>query len=119
MPRCSGFKQDGSPCERIVSASQSYCFAHDPSKAEERSRNASRAGKRRPSREIASLKNEIRDYVKAVHKGELDRNDARAMFDGYKVLVALLRLERDVLLEDEITAKLEELERGIGSPHSA
>jgi hypothetical protein len=45
MPRCAGNKDDGSPCERIVKASQRYCYSHDPERAEERKRNASRGGR--------------------------------------------------------------------------
>ena len=34
MPRCAGSKPDGTPCERIVGASQTYCFSHDPARKE-------------------------------------------------------------------------------------
>jgi hypothetical protein len=40
MPRCAGKKEDGSPCERIVGASHTYCYSHDPKRAAERRPNA-------------------------------------------------------------------------------
>lgn len=56
MPRCSGNKPDGTPCERIVAASQTYCFSHDPARKEERRRNAARAGRSKPNKELVEIK---------------------------------------------------------------
>ncbi len=46
MTRCAACKPDNTPCECIVAASQSYCYAHDPAHAETRRRSASKGGKR-------------------------------------------------------------------------
>ena len=64
MPRCSGKKEDGSPCERIVGASQSYCYSHDPKRAAERRRNASRGGRSKANAEIAGLKAQLERVMK-------------------------------------------------------
>ncbi len=56
MTRCAAHKPNGVPCERIVSASQTYCFAHDPANSERRSRSASKAARSKPNRELAALK---------------------------------------------------------------
>ena len=45
MPRCVGIKRDGAQCTTIVKPPQTHCYQHDPARAEERRRNASRAGK--------------------------------------------------------------------------
>ncbi len=42
LPRCQALKSDGTSCERIVGASQKYCYRHDKSRAAERKANASR-----------------------------------------------------------------------------
>jgi hypothetical protein len=55
MPRCAATKQDGTACERIVRASQRYCYAHDPATAVQRSRNASKAARTNPSRELSAV----------------------------------------------------------------
>jgi hypothetical protein len=59
MPRCAGKKEEGSPCERIVGASQPYCYSHDPNRAAERQRNASRGGRSKANAEIAGLKAQL------------------------------------------------------------
>jgi hypothetical protein len=56
MARCSGTRRTGGRCTTIVKPPQTYCYQHDPARAAERKRNASRAGKTRPSREITSIK---------------------------------------------------------------
>jgi hypothetical protein len=61
MPRCAGKKEDGSPCERIVGASHSYCYSHDPERAAERRRNASRGGRSKANAEIAGLKAQLKN----------------------------------------------------------
>jgi hypothetical protein len=113
MARCNGFKPDGTPCERIVSASQRFCFAHDPATAAARARNASRAAKSKPLREIKDLKDEVKAAVKDVREGTLDRNDAKVMFSGYALVKDLLSLERDLRIDDELAAEVEELKREI------
>ena len=42
MPRCPAIKRDGGQCTTIVKPPQTYCYQHDPKRAEERKRNASR-----------------------------------------------------------------------------
>jgi hypothetical protein len=44
MSQCQGIKRDGSRCTQSVPAGVQWCFNHDPNRAEERRRNASRAG---------------------------------------------------------------------------
>jgi hypothetical protein len=73
MPRCAGKKEDGSPCERIVGASHTYCYSHDPKRAAERRRNASRVGRSKANAEIAGLKAQLKKLAAAVLSGEVDR----------------------------------------------
>src|SRR5918999_450952 len=73
MPRCAGKKEDGSPCERIVGASQPYCYSHDPERAAERRRNASRGGRSKANAEIAELKAQLRKLAADVISGEVER----------------------------------------------
>src|SRR5215213_10489479 len=61
MPRCAGRKEDGSPCERIAGASHTYCYSHDPKRAAERRRNASRGGRSKANAEIAGLKAQLKE----------------------------------------------------------
>jgi hypothetical protein len=70
---------------------------------------ASRAGSSKPSREIRSIKPEIKEAIGGVKDGDLDRNTARAMFTGYSVLLDYIKLERGVYVEEELAARLEAL----------
>jgi len=49
-----------------------------------------------------------------VKAGELDRNDAAVMIQGYRALKDFIALERAVRVEDELAAELEEIRRERG-----
>jgi hypothetical protein len=44
MKSCSALTKGGGRCQRIVSDASEYCYSHNPAMAEERHRNATRAG---------------------------------------------------------------------------
>jgi len=111
MARCAGCKPNGTPCERIVPASQRYCYSHDPTRENERRRNASRAGKSAGGREIRDLKRRISEVVDAVLDGSQDRGRAAVAIQGLGALRGVLDLERKVKEADEMEARIEELER--------
>ena len=69
LPRCQGKKADGSSCERVVSASQRYCYSHDPNRAIERSSNASKAAKCKASIELREIKAQLKELAEDVIKG--------------------------------------------------
>jgi hypothetical protein len=114
MARCAGLKRDGGRCATIVKPSQIHCYQHDPANAERRSRSASRAARSKGNREVATLKEEIKSLIMDVKAGELDRNDAAVIIQGYRVLKDLIALERKVKETDELAAEIEELKREYG-----
>jgi len=114
MPRCAGLKRDGGRCTTIVKPSQTHCYQHDPANAERRSRSASRAARSKGNREVATLKEEIKSLIMDVKAGELDRNDAGVIIQGYRVLKDLIALERKVKETDELAAEIEALKREYG-----
>src|SRR5215203_1737188 len=111
MRQCSGIKADGSRCTQSVEPSETYCWHHAPERAEERRRAASRAGKSRPSTEVRKIKEEIKGMISGVKAGEIDRNDAAVMIQGYRALKDFIALERQVRETDELAAEVEELKR--------
>ena len=115
MPRCRFTKPNGVQCGRIVSASQDYCYSHDPRKAAERARNASKAARSKPTRELRDLKVEVREVIRAVREEDFDRNDAKVIFTGYSLIKDLLALERELRMDDELSQEIEELKREIDS----
>ncbi len=108
MPRCSGIKRDGGRCAAIVNGS--YCYQHDPARADERSRNASKAARSRPSRELANIKARLADLADDVLEGRQDRADAAVagqLFNTYLRAVAVELRAREQL---ELIERLEMLE---------
>jgi hypothetical protein len=109
LRQCAGTKRDGSACTATVEPPQSYCWWHDPKNATERRRAASRGGSSRPSREVRTLKADLRDLIKRVESGELEPTPANTMLRGYSVLLEVIKLERGVFVEEELAVRLEAL----------
>ena len=89
------------------------CWLHDPSRADQRHRHASKAARSKGNREVADLKDEIKSVIADVKAGDLDRNDAGVMIQGYRVLKDLLSLERQIRETDELAAEIEALKEGL------
>jgi hypothetical protein len=112
--RCRATKRDGTDCTLPAKGPDGYCWAHSPQHAEERRRAASRAGRSRPSVEVRTIKEEIKTVISDVKAGDLDRNDAAVMIQGYRALKDFIALERGIRVEDELAAELEEIRRERG-----
>ncbi len=111
MPRCCGSKPDGSPCQRIVRPSQTYCPAHDPSRSEQRRRAASKAAKSKPNQEVAAIKQRLKDLADDVLEGRVGRADAAVVGQIYNVVLRTMEAERKIREQEELTERLEALER--------
>lgn len=114
MARCAGNKDDGSPCERIVSVSQEYCYSHDPARAEERKRNASRGGRRggrgRPTTELARLGHRFEELADRVLAGSVERGTgavAGQLLNGARACVRDGMTARE---QEELEARIAALE---------
>ena len=116
MARCGGFKPDGTPCERIVGASQSYCYSHDPERSGERSRNAARAARSKPNREIAALKDQAATLYSEVHGGYLEPAVGAVLVQVLNAQVRILESERRIRETAEFEERIAALE---GAPPSA
>lgn len=111
MARCQGVKANNAPCERIVSEGVVYCFSHDPSKAEQRRANASKAGKvGGVNHEIREVKGQLREWMGAVAEGRKDRGNISIAAQVAGVLVRYLELERRIKETEQLEARIEELE---------
>ena len=111
MARCQGIKRDGGRCTLGVPPGVQWCFNHDPARAEERRRNASRAGKSAGGREIRELKRRISDVVDTVLEGSQDRGRAAVAIQGFNALRGVLELERKIRELDELEARIAALEQ--------
>ncbi len=89
-------------------------WKHAPENAEKHRRAASKAARAKGNKEVATLKEEIKSVIADVKAGELDRNDAAVMIQGYCALKDLIALERQVKETNELAAEIEELKREYG-----
>jgi hypothetical protein len=110
MTRCQGIKRDGGRCTLGVPPGVQWCFNHDPARAQERRRNASRAGKSVGGREIRDLKKRISMVIEAVLEGSQERGRAAVAIQGFNALRGALELERRIKEQEEILERLEALE---------
>jgi hypothetical protein len=110
MPRCAGIKRDGGRCTAIVRPSQTHCYQHDPKRAQERRRNASRGGRSKGNTEIADLKKQLRELAADVLSGKLGRADAAVVNQILNTRARLIELERKIREQDELVERLEALE---------
>ena len=111
MPRCAGTKRDGGQCTTIVKPPLIYCYQHDPDRAEERKRNASRAGKSTGAKDIRDLKRSISEVIEGVLDGSQDRGRAAVAIQGFNALRGVLELERKIKETDELETRIEALEQ--------
>jgi hypothetical protein len=114
MSTCAGIKRDGGRCTLPADPTSGMCWLHDPARAGERHRHASKAARSKGNREVADLKDEIKKVIADVRAGDLDRNDAAVMIQGYRALKDYISLERQVRETDELAAEIEELKREYG-----
>ena len=112
---CAGITRSGVRCTVSVSGAQQFCHLHDPSRADERRRAASKAARSRPRREIASLKAELRAVIDGVLDGSIERGVGSCAAQLYNVLLRAVEVERKVRESDELEARLEALESALRS----
>ena len=110
MPRCAANKPDGSPCERIVGASQSYCYAHDPANADKRRRDAAKAGRSTPNGELKEVKGLLKKLTQRVLVGELQTSSAAVANQLINTRLRAIELERKWKEIEELEARLEAVE---------
>ena len=115
MAPCSGIKADGGRCKAQATNGSEWCINHDPDKAEARRRRASKGGRRggrgRPSSDLADIKREIRGVIADVLGGDVKTSPGAVALQGYNALMRAEKLELDIRERQDLTERLEELER--------
>ncbi len=114
MARCAGTKRDGGQCTTIVKPSQTHCYQHDPARAGERRRNASKAARTRPSKEITSIKAQLAEMVETVLSGAVPTAPYAVANQLINTRLRAIEIERKAKETDELEARLEELEAALG-----
>ena len=110
MPRCAGIKRDGGRCTAVVAPGETHCYAHDPGRAEERRRNASRGGRSKGNSEISDLKAQLKKLATGVLSGDVGRADAAVVNQILNTRARLIEIERKIREQEELAERLEALE---------
>ena len=115
MNRCAFIKGGGDRCKARAMASSSYCYNHEPGKAEARKRNASKGGntggRGRPGQgEIIQLRKQLKDLTARVVEGELETSRGAVANQLIGTQVRLLEFERRIKESEELEERLEALE---------
>ena len=110
MITCAASKPDGTPCERIVGASQKYCYAHDPYHQQARSRAASKAARSKPNRELSALKEQLFTLYEDVREGRIEPKVGAVVNQVLNTRLRVVALERDIREQEELAERIEALE---------
>jgi hypothetical protein len=113
MARCAGIKRDGGRCTVIVNGAQNYCYQHDPKRAEERRRNASRAARSKPSKELVGIKQRLSDLADDVLEEKVDKGVAAVASQVLNVYLRAVSVELKAREQLELTERLEALEEAL------
>jgi hypothetical protein len=110
MPQCAGIKRDGGRCAVVVGPSQTDCYQHDPKRAQERKRNASRGGKSKGNQRLAKLDKQLEDLAANTLDDKVERGVAAVVNQILNTRARLIELERKIKEAEELEARLEALE---------
>lgn len=110
MVKCGGSKRDGSPCTATVEAPKVYCWWHDPANAAERRRNASKAGKSKPSRELSGIKARLSGFADDVLAGRTDKGVGAVVSQVLNVYLRAVSVELKVKEAAELEERIAALE---------
>ena len=103
-----------------VGGAQEFCHLHDPSRADERRRNASRAGRSKPAgREIGQIKTDIKRVIEDVRGGRLDRGVGAVVGGLYNTLLKAVETERRIREQEELEDRLQVLEHALEAADAA
>jgi hypothetical protein len=110
MPECAGITRSGQRCTMVVGPLQTHCYQHDPDRAKERQRNASKGGQSKGSGEIVDLKRQLRKLAADVLSGKVGRGEAIAVNQIINTRARLIEIERKIKEQDDHEERLEAVE---------
>ena len=117
MAKCTGITQAGTACKGTPIEGSPYCYVHHPDHAEERRRHGSKGGKRggrgRPSVELGRLQARLETLADEVLAGTVDRGDAAVVGQLLGGARACLRDTLAAREQEELAARLEEIEEAL------
>ena len=110
MAKCPSITRSGGSCKGVVPPGATYCVAHDPARAAERKRHASKAGRSKPNRELTEIKARLCELAEDVMAGRVNRSSAAIAGQLYNTVIRAVGVELKVREQQELVERLEELE---------
>jgi hypothetical protein len=110
MQKCAAIAGSGKHCKGLVRAGNDFCPAHDPARAEARSKAAAKAGRTKYGGELSEVKAQLRELADDVVSGKLDKGKGSVAAQIIGVFARVVEVERKVRETDELLERLEELE---------
>jgi hypothetical protein len=111
---CGAITAKGGRCSATVRPGAEWCYNHDPARAAERRRNASKAAKSKPSRELSDIKRLLSELTSRVLGEEgfapLETGPAAVANQLINTRLRAVELERKIREQEELTERLEALE---------
>lgn len=113
MAGCAGIKPDGSRCRGVATQGSDYCPAHNPARAEQRRRAATKAARSKPSSELLGTRAQLQQLADGVLAGGVDRASASVAGQLLNIKLRTVELERRLKETEELERRLEEIEDAI------
>jgi hypothetical protein len=113
--RCSGVTRSGTRCERSADGPNGLCWAHDPAHADKRRRLASKAGKAKPDRELAGIKERLSDLADNVLEEKVDKGVAAVASQVLNVCLRAISMEMKLREVEELERRMDEIEAMIAA----
>ena len=117
MTTCAALKRDGGRCNAPSLPGEEWCFNHHPGRAEERKRNASKAGKRggkgrgfRTTGEISAIKTAMLELVGEMLEVNVERSSAVVVGNLYNTLLRAVEVERKIKETEDLERRIAALE---------
>lgn len=112
--RCAGITAKGTRCEKVITASQTYCYSHNPEAAQRRKENASKAAKARhgtPCDEIIEIRQEMRELVQQIRSRKVTPGVGSVINQVLGNMLKTFDQERRQREFDDLERRLAEVER--------
>jgi hypothetical protein len=110
---CSATTKAGKPCQRPAQVHNGLCIGHDPDRAAERRRTASRGGRGKTNAETRAVKKLMGDLTRKVLAGEVEPAVSHAVVALQNIKLRAIEIERK-LEEADVRREFEELKRELG-----
>ena len=113
MRLCNATTKAGKPCQRPAQGDSPFCLGHDPDKAAERRKTASRGGRGKVNKEARAVKKLMDELTTRVLAGEVEPAVSHAVVALQNIKLRTIEIERR-LEESDVRAEWAEVKRELG-----